>query len=244
MLITRSPDHQYTFEGITYPGVTSILKVLDKSGPLMSWASRMTAEAAVRLVGTLPQLIEVSGPDGAVKALTARSGWVNEGAKDLGTLIHDLADRSIRGEDVIVPEHAKRRLDHYLAWWAASGWKLRCSEGMLINPEKGYGGTLDLLCYDRDGATVLADIKSGKIDYRGQVYDSIILQLAAYGDAEWLETGDVLYAMPDVHRYVVIQVAEDGIKQVDVHIGRDELAAFGACLTLTNWRQTLKGMAL
>ena len=34
--ITRSADHRYTYEGTVYPGVTSILGVLDKSGPLMS----------------------------------------------------------------------------------------------------------------------------------------------------------------------------------------------------------------
>ena len=32
--ITRSLDHRYTYDGQTYPGVTGILKILDKSGPL------------------------------------------------------------------------------------------------------------------------------------------------------------------------------------------------------------------
>jgi len=38
--ITRDRWHHYTYAGQTYPGVTSILRVLDKSDALMAWASR------------------------------------------------------------------------------------------------------------------------------------------------------------------------------------------------------------
>ena len=37
--ITRSADHRYTYEGKEYPGVTGVLSVIDKSGPLMTWAA-------------------------------------------------------------------------------------------------------------------------------------------------------------------------------------------------------------
>ena len=60
----------------------------------------------------------------------------------------------------------------YAAWWKASGWRLRLSEAMLVNPMMGYGGTLDLLAYDRDGRTVLADIKTGKGVYQEAVPSS------------------------------------------------------------------------
>ena len=50
-MITRSADHRYTDTdtGTVYPGVTGILGILDKSGPLMSWAARQTAEAAIAM---------------------------------------------------------------------------------------------------------------------------------------------------------------------------------------------------
>jgi hypothetical protein len=60
-VITRSADHRYTYEGITYPGVTTILGSLDKSGPLMGWAARETATAAVRLLPELPKMLETAG---------------------------------------------------------------------------------------------------------------------------------------------------------------------------------------
>ena len=37
--IQRTQDHRYIYQGVTYPGVTKVLGVLDKSGPLMVWAA-------------------------------------------------------------------------------------------------------------------------------------------------------------------------------------------------------------
>lgn len=240
--IVRSPDHRYTFEGKTYPGVTDILKVLDKSGPLMAWAARQTAEAALSALDALPGLLASVGPEGVIKALTSRSAWSNEKARDLGTRIHGYADDLIHGralEGMTAPE--EQRIVGYAAWWEASGWTLRASEAYIVNTAVGYGGTLDLLCYDRDGRTVLADIKSGNIDYRGRIYDSIVLQLVAYGAGEWLDKLDgTLYAMPAVDRYAVIHVRADGTSEVEVSVDTRDVLAFGACVLLSDWSRGRK----
>jgi hypothetical protein len=243
--ITRTPDHHYGFDGVMYPGTTGILKVLDKSGPLMAWASRMTAEAAVGMAPTLAQLVETVGQEGAVKALTARSAWKNETARDLGTEIHGYADLIAQGKPLpaMLPDTLKR-VDGYEQWLRTSGWQIRCSEGRLVNVTKGYGGTLDLLAYDRDGATVLADIKTGNVAYNGKVYESIVLQLAAYGDMEWLDMDDgAIYAMPQVDRYAVIHVTADGTTEIPVVVGQAEREAFMACIQLDRWLQSRKRRA-
>jgi hypothetical protein len=239
--ITRSADHYYTFDGVTYPGVTGILKVLDKSGPLMNWAARMTAEAAVAALPGLPALLESVGPEGVVKALTARSAWKNEEARDLGTDVHAMADLVATGQALPpMSETTLKRVDAYEQWWRASGWQLRASEYAVVNVTMGYGGTGDLLCYDRDGRTVLADIKTGK-----GVYHETALQLAAYGNAEWLDTGDgSLYAMPQVDRYAVIHVLADRVKEIDVIVGKAEVEAFRACMALDRWVKSRKGREL
>ena len=82
--IVRSSDHRYTFEGETYPGVTGVLAVLDKSGPLMRWASRETAKASIAQLDNLPSLLETVGPEGVIKALTSRSTWQRDEAASLG----------------------------------------------------------------------------------------------------------------------------------------------------------------
>lgn len=236
--ITRSADHQYAYDGTTYPGVTSILKVLDKSGPLMAWAARMTAEAAIANLPALPALLDSVGPQGVVKALTSRSAWKNEEARDLGTTVHQYADDLVNGRELpTMPEAAWSRVKAYAGWWEASGWTLRLSEAYIVHPELGYGGTFDLLCRDRDGLTVLADIKTGK-----GVYPETALQLAAYGTAPILgRPGDPkVYGMPRVDRYAVIHVTATGVKEIPIVIGALDLAAFAACLTLHSWTRAIK----
>lgn len=237
--ITRSPDHHYTYRGVTYPGVTGILKVLDKSDALMAWASRMTAEAAMMLHPQFDAILAATGPDGLRKALTERSGWKRDESASLGSEVHTLADQLVRGLTLEIPERSAGHVEHYKNWWLASGWIIRLTEAALVNPEIGYGGTLDLLCYDRDGKTVLADIKTGR-----NVYSEAALQLTAYGMATWIEAPNAVYGMPAVDRYVIIHVTADGVKEIEVPVGDLERSAFRACVELAKWRETTKGRRL
>jgi len=255
--IQRSADHRYTFQGKTYPGVTSILGMLDKSGPLMSWAARQTAEAAVGLFqtpvetpgGGLGHLLDTVGTEGAIKALTSRSDWKRDEAAKLGTRVHALADDYVNGKGIpdTLPDGERTRIEQYAAWWLASGWKLRLSEAMVVEPTDGpsgyggYGGTFDLLAYDRDGRTVLADVKTGK-----GVYREAVLQLAAYGMATYVAPANspTAYPMVEPDRYVILHVTEEGVREVEIAVGQMERVAFLACITLHAWGETMKGKRL
>jgi hypothetical protein len=265
--IQRTQDHRYIYQGVTYPGVTSVLRVLDKSGPLMVWAARETAEAALLLhegatfdaslaaggdavynpnvhVSGIDTLMAAVGRDGVKKALTDRANWKRDEAAQLGTDIHKWADDHISGRDPApLSETAMLYTQHYAEWWSNAGWRLRLSEAVVLSPSVegvhgGYGGTFDLLCYDADGRTVLADIKTGK-----GVYREAILQLAAYGAAELVSPmgSQSVYPMPAIDRYVVIHVTRDGVREVELSIGSREWTAWWACLDLYAWTETVKG---
>jgi len=241
--ITRSEDHHYTYQGVTYPGVTGILKVLDKSAAMMSWAAKNTAQAALELHGSggLASLVESVGAEGAIKALTSRSEWKRDEAAQLGTEVHNLADMVNRGVPTpSMTETVRDRVLAYAEWWRNSGWSLRLSEAMLVNTVAGYGGTLDLLARDRDGRTILADIKTGK-----GIYHETALQLAAYGMAEVIQdqSGNV-FNMPEVQRYVILHVTAGNVREVEVAVGTPEHEAFYACLNLSQWRESMKGKRL
>jgi len=245
--ITRSVDHKYTYQGQTYPGVTSILKVIDKSDALMSWAARNTAEAAVGLHNTadgpgnaFEMLLAHVGEEGTIKALTSRSSWKRDEAAQLGTEVHNLADMVVNAQPTpAMPEAVRTRVLAYADWWKASGWTLRSSEAMVAHPGAGYGGTLDILARDRDGKTVLADIKTG----RG-VYREAVLQLTAYGLAPLIQTKGVVYAMPKIDRYAILHVTTDGVREIEVPVGKLEEVAFYACCDLYLWAETTKGKRL
>ena len=245
--ITRSDDHVYYYAGRAFPSVTTILKTIDKGYALVNWAAKSTAKAALRMMEgepsqwALASLLASVGPEGVVKALTESSSWERDEAAHAGTQIHGLADRIVRGEpDMIIPEAYRQHVHHYAEWWAASQWRLRASEAMVIQPDHGYGGTLDLLAYDADGRTVLADIKTGK-----GVYSEAVLQLTAYGDAQYLQTqeGD-LFAMPAIDRYVILHVTRDGVREIEVSVGTLERMAWAGCMDLYAWHRTTKGKRL
>lgn len=235
--ITRSTDHHYTYDGKTYPGVTGMLNILDKSGPLMGWAARQTAEAAIAQIDNLPSLLESVGGEGVIKALTARSGWKRDEAASIGTEIHGLADLVVRGEPTPpMGDVVRDRVLKYADWWKASGWKLRLSEAMVVSPALGYGGTFDLLAYDADGKTVLADVKTGK-----GVYKEVALQLTAYGMASFVDAGGKVFPMVVPDRYVVLHVTAAGVREIEINVGQMEQTAWLACIELSRWADTMKG---
>lgn len=240
--IIRTQDHRYYYEGAEYPGVTSILKVLDKSDGLVPWAAKETAKAAVSLshTGALDALMLNLGDDAAIKALTDRSKWTRDEAANLGTTVHDYAQQLVEGRltESDIPEVARTRVASYRKWWEASGWTLRLAEAFVVNPSVGYGGTFDLLAYDADRRTVLADIKTG----RG-VYREAILQVCALGMAPLVaRPGDaVAYPMPLPDRYVILHVTEDNVREIEVSVGQAERMAFLDCLDLLKWTQSVKG---
>jgi len=252
-VITRDAAHNYFYEGRQYPGVTGILKVLDKSDALMGWAARQTAEAALKV--NLPELLEAVGPEGTIAALTKRSAWTRDEAAQLGTDVHHHADVYLRSGAIPdgLSDGVAKRVKAYADWWDASGWKLRLSEAMVIRPtdsegtEPGWGGTFDLLAYDADGKTVLADIKTGKAVYR-----EAVLQLAAYGMASKVQPAAEFmvneqpgtFTMPVPDRYVILHVTMDGVREVEVNIGTNERMAFLACLDLWHWTESMKGRML
>jgi hypothetical protein len=242
--IVRSDDHHYSFLGQTYPGVTGILKILDKSGPLMAWASKETAKAAIAMLktGALSDLVIEVGDEAAIKALTAKAGWERDEAAKVGTRIHAMADAHVRGEvGADEGQDIAKRVELYAEWWQGSGWTLRLSEALVVHTAVRYGGTFDLLARGPDGETILADIKTGK-----GIYTDAALQLAAYGMAEWVcpMGSPTAYPMPKVDRYVILHVTEKGVREVDVKVGSAEQVAFIAACALAKWRDQTKGRRL
>jgi hypothetical protein len=208
----------------------------------MTWASRNTAQAALAQLDHLAGLRDTVGPEGVIKALTARSGWKRDEAAAAGSDIHGMAERIAKGE--ALPEVSpaiRERVEAYATWWASSGWRARLTEAFVVHPDLGYGGTLDLLAYDETGRTVLADVKSGK-----NIYPEVILQLLAYGEAALIapQGSPVVYPMPAIDRYAVLHVTDGGVRVIDVEVDDDDRAALRACLPLSRWHTARKGQRL
>ena len=253
--IVRTHDHNYGWKddagNRTYlPGVTGILRMLDKSDAIGQWMANSAAEAAVELAqakvnaySALDILLNIVGAEGVAKALASSGPRKRDDAGRLGSTVHDWADKLLTvgigpEEMAAMPEPVLKRVKVYAEWWEASGWKLRLSEAYVVNPSVGYGGTFDLLAYDADGKTVLADLKTG-----AGVFREAILQLTAYGLAPYVArpADERVYPMPAPDRYVILHVQATKVREIEVSVGEAERMAFLDCLDLYQWAATVKG---
>ncbi len=164
-------SHSYMLDGFKVPGVTTILKVLDKSGPLTAWAARESAAYADDNWEML------SGMRSAERiALIEKARWnTNRKAITKGNRIHALGERLAKGETVEVPLEIRSQVEAYARFLDEWELEVLATETPVANTEARYAGTLDLVTRSPRLGVSLADIKTGK-----GVYDETALQLNAY----------------------------------------------------------------
>lgn len=152
-------EHQlsyYVIDGVQYPRVTNILKIIDKPG-LSRWRGRLGNAEADRV---------------------AKAG------SDFGTEFHALASDINRGEHLKrgwqPPGEFRNQAFAYIDWLHKHVSSIQAVEKRTYSPQRCYAGTLDLL------ATIRGDSLPSIIDIKTSNNTSIDwpLQLTAYKEAE------------------------------------------------------------
>lgn len=229
--LARNEKHEYFLDGrgpIT--SVTTILKIVDKSGPLIGWAKRVTAEAALRHAADLPKWVEDFGGDGAVGMLTKATNVIRDKAANAGSEIHTFAEAIVRGQEVAVPEELQPFVSSFLKWRADFEPEFLAAEEMVYS-RHGYAGTLDAIVRIA-GEVWLLDYKTSK-----GVYEETALQLAAYGAADFIgRPGDPnRYAIPAIDQYGVVHIRPEGAELVPYDV-TGAFEAFLAAKRVHDWR--------
>lgn len=230
--LTRDEKHRYSWnDGAKVPGVTTVIKALDKSGPLVGWAKRETAACAVRNLPLLTTMVKDGGPEAAVNWLKSTPDFQRDSAADLGTRVHVLAEALHRKQHIEVSEDEAPFVNAYMVWWDRYKPKVLNAEFMVYSETHRYGGTADLAAVI-NGETWLIDIKTGK-----GAYPETGLQLAGlhYADFAGRPLDPKKYAIPKATRFGVLHVRPDGAELIPYDVGPDEFAAFLACRVLTDW---------
>ena len=150
----------YVIDGIEYPSVTEILKVINKPD-LVEWFKRQD-------FGTI---LEES-----------------EKAVNIGDIVHDVIHKLLKGERVelkIKPEYVssvKNCINAFMEWKKQKGLEVVETERLVVHKKYFYAGTFDCLARV-DGGLVLLDWKTS-----GSIYKEYFVQLAAYKEAYEYET--------------------------------------------------------
>lgn len=151
-------------DGTRVPGTTTIIGFRKEVGGLMHWAWNV-------------------GKQG----LDYREQ--RDQAANLGTIVHDMAERYVHGDDPWkdVPSRLHTAVEDgfeaFLEWWKGLNLKVYESEAQLVSEQYHFGGTPDLIATDPSGRLHMVDYKTG-----GVYYDAII-QVAAYTQL-WNENRD------------------------------------------------------
>jgi hypothetical protein len=240
--LTRSETHGYVWaDGSTaigpLPSVTTIIGVLDKSGPLIGWAKRVTAEAAIDNREQIPGWVELGGRDGAVSLLTKAASVKRDRAADVGSRVHALAEAVARGQEITLTEEERPFLtayQHFLEEWKP---RYLAAEEMVISLQHGYGGTFDAIVEMIDDVWML-DTKTSK-----GVYPETALQLAAYANADFIgrPADPKRYRIPAITAYGVLHLRPEngGTYEVVPYTVTDgTFQAFLAARALLSWRET------
>ena len=236
--LTRTAGHLYTWNdaGTVHgplPSVTTILKVVDKSGPLVGWAKRETAACAVRNLDMLVRMRETGGDAAATDWLKRIPDFERDTAADIGTRVHRLVEQVARGtEPEVTPEEAPF-VAAYRGFLATFRPRFLAVEEMVASLRHGYAGTLDAIAVI-DGETWLLDVKTGV-----GLYPETALQLAAYTFADFIGRPGIprRFRLPRATRFGVIHVRPDAARLVEFHVDRRTLAAFLEARRLHAWQQ-------
>jgi hypothetical protein len=171
------PDsHRYYVGEKRPPSVTGILGIIDKSRPLVIWATELMRDFLLEIES---KGIGKIGADHIYKASTLHEEKKKEAA-DIGTEIHDWVERFVKGENPDMPESKEAQIGvtSFLQWTEENKVKFISSERVVYSKKHDYIGKMDIEA-KVNGKLCLIDIKSSN-----GLYNTYNLQTAAYVKAD------------------------------------------------------------
>lgn len=172
--------HGYLLDGEKIDGVSSVLNVMPKS--LSQWAADCAANYAVEQWDKLADL-----------PLTKRLDLIRYAHRDVvgeaaarGTDVHNYGEKLVRGESVEIPDELRGPVQGYARFLDRFEIEPVATEAVIGNISNRYGGRGDLWAnVGKLDCFAYVDLKTGK-----NVYESVVLQCAAYDGAEvWQPDG-------------------------------------------------------
>lgn len=186
--------HAYQWQGKFVPGVTSILKLLDKPA-LIQWAANMAAEFCADTMagadgvgrwvnGSL--IIDRDTFARVIKDAKTAHRKFSKSAADVGTEVHAFCEKSLTEQLVSLPENpqARKGVEAFLGWKAAHKIEPFSCERMVFSRRWYFCGTCDFHG-TIDGVPCILDFKTSS-----GLYLEMLLQLAAYAIALEEELGE------------------------------------------------------
>ena len=177
----ESGVRRYTWQGVEYPSVTSLRRIVGIPFTLHNWILNQHLEASLEVVPAQDGALK----EDVFKAIRKAGNLKRDTAADLGIRVH--ANTAAGMTPDMAPPDERPLLYQYQDWLATSGFRIAYSERQVFNLTLGYGGSFDILGHDPLRRCGLLDVKTGK-----GVYLDHLLQLLGYTFAEFVGEDDVI----------------------------------------------------
>lgn len=177
-----SVHHKYYVDEIEFPSVTTILSLLDKSQPLMQWATNV----AIEYIKTHMDELHTKTSGQILYAAKMEHKRLKDSAASVGTRAHRLVeDYLIANKYKGNPHKSKLMLDNiskdlekpffaFLDWIEDKDFVLLDVEKIIYSKKLTYAGTLDIRCLLNNNKYII-DLKTS-----AGIYDEMLLQLCGY----------------------------------------------------------------
>lgn len=171
-------SHQYWIDGKRKTGVTTYIGIMDKSRPLVIWATELYRDY---LLGNLKK--------GITEEMVFEGCQLHEERKkeaaDIGTEVHDWIEKYVKGEKLEMPESREAQIgvSAFIDWIQANKVKFLSSERVVYSKKHDYIGKMDIEA-EVNGKLCLIDIKTSN-----GLYNTYSMQTAAYVKADEEESG-------------------------------------------------------
>lgn len=218
--------HWYKHKGekLTIISVTGACGIVDKSRPLLIWATRLAKEFLLDVLEN-GQIVNTGHIEEAVKQHQVKK----DEAGSRGNEVHKFAEEYIKGKNPELPKDEKvlNGVTAFLSWIKENDVKFKESERMIYSKKHDFVGHLDAVAVIK-GKTSLIDFKTSN-----GIYSTMCYQVAAYQLAYEEETGKGLTGP----RYIIRFDKDNGdfhVHNLDEEPGnyKKDCAAFLAALTL------------
>lgn len=171
--------HAYMWGADYVPGVTSILKIIDKPA-LIQWSANMASDHFLAQV-------KAGRDDFAAihKESKVAHRKKSDAAKDIGHEVHAYVEAHFKNLPLpeLTSDEAKRGVEAFHSWLAAHKVEVLASERLCFSKEHYYAGTCDFVA-KIDGAMAVGDVKTSS-----GIFSEYRLQTAAYQHALQEEKG-------------------------------------------------------
>lgn len=240
--------------GDRIPGVTGINSDGLPKKALINWAGNATAEYAIDHWDELSEL----APSARLKKLQGGRYESRDEAANRGTQVHNMGERLIAGESVVVPDLLRPYVDSYVRFLDEFQLRARHVEALVYSVSHRYVGTFDIfgdillpdmpeyehLPRDEDGfvCNALIDAKTN----RSGIFGETALQLAGYRFAEFMQPDpkdpDTAFPMPGVTWTGALWIRPNGYSLIPVVADEQQHRAFLYVQQVGQWDKTSRDL--